>query len=56
MSSDFHARWIFSALLVIGITLALTIYSFWRKRYMDSGPKKGQAANPEKVRRQNPPT
>lgn len=56
MSPDFHARWIFSALLIIGITLALTIYSFWRKRYIDSGPKKGQAAHPSKVRQENPPT
>lgn len=42
------------ALLIITITVLATVYSFWRKRFIDNGPRKGEAANPAKVRRQNP--
>ena len=35
-------------------TLALTVYVF-RRRMFERGDKKGVAANPRKVRRENPP-
>jgi hypothetical protein len=41
--------------LVIAITLAATIYSFWRKHFIYHGPRKGEAVDPEKVKQQNPP-
>lgn len=51
-----HGGWVILAILVIAITLTATIYSFWRRRYIDgSGPRKGTAANPDKVKRENPP-
>jgi len=43
------------ALLFLALTLVCTAWVFYRKRGMDRGPRKGVAANPEKVRRQNPP-
>lgn len=52
-----HAAWIVYAVTFVIIAVLATIYTFWRKRGIDSGgPRKGVAANPTKVRRQNPPT
>lgn len=50
-----HTQWLTIALVVIALVVALTIYSFWRKRFADNGPKKGEPKNPDKVRQQNPP-
>jgi hypothetical protein len=50
-----HGTLVLLAMLVIAITLLATVYAFWRKRFMDRGPRKGEAANPAKVRMQNPP-
>ena len=43
------------AMVMVVITLVGTIYAFWNKKYMDRGPKKGVAANPNAVRKQNQP-
>lgn len=52
-----HAAWIGYALVFVIIAVLATSYTFWRKRGIDrGGPRKGEAANPSKVRRQNPPT
>ncbi|MEQ1580985.1 MAG: hypothetical protein ABL964_10360 [Steroidobacteraceae bacterium] len=45
--------WWMAGLLVLA--LAATAYVFSKRRGFDSGFLKGVAANPEKVRRQNPP-
>lgn len=37
------------------IVLISTIYIFKRRRGFDEGPREGEARNPAKVRRQNPP-
>jgi hypothetical protein len=50
-----HAQWLMVALVIICVVAALTMFSFWRKRYADRGPKKGVPNDPKKVRRQNPP-
>lgn len=50
-----HSAWVLLAILVIVITVMATVYSFWRKRYIDNGPRKGEAANPARVKLQNPP-
>jgi hypothetical protein len=42
-------------LLAIAVTVLVTIYVFSRKRHLDNGPRKGEAADPGKVARQNPP-
>jgi len=44
-------------LVAVGIALAvyLTIRIFGRRRNFDRGFKKGTAANPQRVKRQNPP-
>lgn len=47
--------WVAYALLIIAVVVLATIYSFWRRRYMDGGPRKGTAANPAQVKRDNPP-
>ena len=49
---DHDLFWIGVGLILL--TLALTIYVF-RRRWFDRGYKKGEAANPDEVRRQNPP-
>lgn len=41
------------AIVMIGLALALTIYVF-RRRKFDRGYRKGEAADPGKVRRENP--
>jgi cbb3-type cytochrome oxidase subunit 3 len=47
----FHFGYVI-ALVILGI--ALTVWVF-RKRLFDRGYRKGQAANPDRVRRENPP-
>jgi hypothetical protein len=41
-------------LALIAIALALTIFVF-RRRLFDRGYRKGEAADPTRVKRQNPP-
>ena len=47
--------WVALALLVLVVVVLATVYSFWRRRFIDSGPRKGTAANPSQVKRDNPP-
>lgn len=41
-------------LILIVLTIALTIFVF-RKRLFDRGYRKGEAARPDEVKRENPP-
>ena len=41
-------------LVLIGLALVLTAVVF-RKRWFERGPQKGTAADPSKVKRENPP-
>lgn len=50
----FFGEYFWPVILLIAVALALTVYIF-RRRKFDAGYRKGQAANPEKVRRENPP-
>lgn len=50
-----HLGWVVLAGIALLITLLLTLYVFSRKSDVGRGMEKGQAANPERVRRQNPP-
>lgn len=43
-----------TVILLIAVTLGLTVFVF-RHRLFDRGYKKGTAANPQRVRKQNPP-
>lgn len=50
--------WVILAVAVLAIVLTATIYSFWNKRYIDTdkylkqgGPREGEAANAQQVRR-----
>ncbi len=44
-------------LVAVGIAVAvfLTVRTLSRRRNLDRGPEKGTAANPQRVKRQNPP-
>lgn len=50
-----HLGWVVLAGIALLITLLLTLRTLSRKENVDRGMEKGQAANPERVRRQNPP-
>ncbi len=41
-------------LAMIGLALILTFVAFHR-RWFERGPREGEAKDPEKIRRQNPP-
>ena len=41
-------------LTLVGLALVLTAVVF-RKRWFERGPQKGEAADPVKVKRENPP-
>lgn len=43
------------ALLLVALTGVVTAVVFWRRRSFARGPRKGTAADPATVRRQNPP-
>lgn len=49
-----HLGWVVLAGVALLAALLLTLRVFARKE-VDHGMEKGQAANPERVRRQNPP-
>ena len=42
------------ALALLAVAVVLTVFFFWRKRGIDRGRRKGTAAEPTEVRRQNP--
>ena len=50
----FFGEYLVPLLVLIAVALALTIYIF-RRRKFDRGYRKGTAADPREVRRQNPP-
>ncbi len=50
---EFFGHFGYVAALVV-LAIALTIWVF-RKRLFDRGYRKGQAADPQQVRRENPP-
>jgi len=50
-----HSGWLMLAGTALVITLVLTLLMFWRNRYIDRGPRKGVAAHPAQVKRDNPP-
>lgn len=50
-----HLGWVAFVGIALLLALGLTMSVFWRNRGVDRGFQKGQAANPERVRRQNPP-
>lgn len=51
---EFFSQYFWPAVLLIALAIALTVFVF-RKRRFDRGYRKGTAANPEQVRRENPP-
>jgi hypothetical protein len=51
---DFFAQYLVGVLGLIVLAIALTIFVF-RKRLFERGYRKGNAANPEEVKRENPP-
>ncbi len=51
---DFFGEYFVPTLVLIALALALTIYLFRRRRF-DRGYRKGGAANPQRVKRENPP-
>lgn len=51
---EFFGEYFVPTLVLIGLALALTIYVFRRRRF-DRGYRKGQAADPRQVKRENPP-
>jgi hypothetical protein len=48
-----HAMWILIGVSLVVIALLATMYSFSRRRNFEDGPRKGEAANPSEVKRQN---
>lgn len=51
---EFFREYMIPILVLIAMAIALTIYIFRRRRF-DRGYRKGDAANPREVRKQNPP-
>jgi len=51
---DFFGQYFVPILVLIGIAIGLTMYVFGRRRF-DHGYRKGTAADPRQVRRDNPP-
>lgn len=51
---DFFGQYFVPILVLIGIAIGLTVYVFGRRRF-DRGYRKGTAADPRQVRRENPP-
>lgn len=51
---EFFQHYLVAALVLIALVLALTIFVF-RKRKFDRGYRKGVAANPQQVKRENRP-
>lgn len=51
---EFFREYLVPILVLVTIAIALTIYIFRRRRF-DRGYRKGEAANPREVRKENPP-
>jgi hypothetical protein len=49
-----NPNYFWTAVILISLTLSLTVWVF-RHRLFERGPKKGVAANPAEVKRENPP-
>jgi len=51
---EFFSQYLGPVLALLALAVGLTVYLF-RKRRFDAGYRKGTAANPGEVRRDNPP-
>lgn len=51
---EFFSQYFGPVLLLLALAIGLTIYLFRRRRF-DKGYRKGTAADPHQVRRENPP-
>jgi formate hydrogenlyase subunit 3/multisubunit Na+/H+ antiporter MnhD subunit len=51
---EFFQQHFVAVVILIALAIALTIFVF-RKRLFERGYRKGEAANPRKVKEQNPP-
>ena len=51
---DFFGEYFIPTLVLIALAIGLTIYVFNRRRF-DRGYRKGSAADPRQVKRENPP-
>ncbi|HEY0939124.1 MAG TPA: hypothetical protein VGE08_03410 [Steroidobacter sp.] len=51
---EFFQQHLAAVVILIALALALTVFVF-RKRLFERGYRKGEAANPGKVKAQNPP-
>jgi hypothetical protein len=51
---EFFQQYFGAVLILIALAIALTIFVF-RKRLFERGYRKGTAAQPEQVKRENPP-
>ncbi len=54
MMQDFFQQYLVVVLALIALVVALTVFVF-RKRLFDRGYRKGVAANPQQVKRENRP-
>lgn len=52
--SDFYSQFLVGGLVLIVLALVLTFVVF-RKRWFERGYRKGDAKDPERVKRENPP-
>lgn len=50
-----HLPMFIGAIVVILIVLTATVRVMHKRRNFEPGPKEGEAADPRKVRRENPP-
>jgi hypothetical protein len=51
---EFFSQYFAPVLLLLALAIGLTVYLFRRRRF-DKGYRKGTAADPHAVRRDNPP-
>jgi hypothetical protein len=51
---EFFQEHLVAVVILIALAIALTFFVF-RKRLFERGYRKGEAADPSKVKRQNPP-
>ena len=54
MMQEFFQQYFWVVLGLIALIIALTIFVF-RKRLFERGPRKGVAANPQQVKKENRP-
>lgn len=53
MQLESPAAWLLLCVTLAVIALVATVYCFSRRRNFEGGPRKGEAANPRKVRQQH---